>query len=1181
MSSVESAESPFPQIPQAVTHPAANITDNEADVSGTVIPNGLETNACVEWGLTTAYGALTTPFTVGADDSAHDVLARLQGLLPATAYHFRVVAENSAGTSSGMDETFVTRPSVWLFERPETQSVLAALAKGDNVAIFGPAGSGKSALALQVASAAATNYSGGVLVVSVRDRRPPEVAAELVGEPTQDALERLRERLQREPSLLILEDVESMASVEPLLPSSGAVSRALILSRRPVGRAKAGRVAQVELGPLATEQVRIVLAGAADADGASEPINALVRFVGGNAEVLSVLADVLANGVEISELATQATNLLSVVVPESSGDRIRRHENNNTPKVIASLATASLEQRHLVGAAALLDDGFTTADAIFVAGSGTEGALQWFEDDWIPYLASLNEARTSGDGYALTDMTRAVARDAVSNVLDPRERALFVVRALAQIHGGRAVGSAPPTLAGFLADTPAIHDSLGFMPDVEGLSAVITTKEVEPPISIGLFGDWGTGKSTFMRLMRDEIRRIERQWRDQPDSPFCTNVKQIVFNAWNYSDANVWAGLVTRIFEGLAKPDPEVTDDRELSEKELAAVAAALETTSEKIAQKQVEQDNAEQRTARLEEQLADIQKREQEQAVKLAQFRPRDLGELLDDPEAHELAESLGQTFGVPTDEAITLARDLRTSWGRLASVWRLGHWRALAVVLVAAAFAAAADLIANHGFPALGVVGSILGWVAAAIPLLGPPVRRVRDAAATADELLARVKEQQAAEIRQEKTIVQLELDRLANQRAQVDRELAEAREQARRAEQEIDDIRSGRRITRFVEDRAASADYSPYLGLIALIRRDLEQLRRLLRESQAAERPQIDRIVLYIDDLDRCPAAVVVQVLEAVHLLLAIDLFVVVVGVDPRWLFRSLTWHYANQFGSDGSNPSQEGPEAWTTTPQNYLEKIFQIPLAIPQMQSEGFKALMSTLLEVRPTEQQSGEQPDDEISDNASETTDTGESTAIASAAAQQTAPPTVELQLERLQIWPGELEFLHTLAPLVSTPRAAKRLSNTYRLIRATLSARELARFVSKEGASGDYQAVLLLLAVMIGFPTVADDVFRALATATDPSLVKLVERLKNYSRPTPTDDGAAAATEGDGWTGSPDCIELTRLHTALNGVETTPGPRGIRTYQAWAARVGRYSFETARALAPVAAGATHQPDDVT
>ncbi len=46
-----------------------------------------------------------------------------------------------------------------------------------------------------------------------------------------------------------------------------------------------------------------------------------------------------------------------------------------------------------------------------------------------------------------------------------------------------------------------------------------------------------------------------------------------------------------------------------------------------------------------------------------------------------------------------------------------------------------------------------------------------------------------------------------------------------------------------------------------------------------------PELNRIVLYIDDLDRCPPKRVVEVLQAVHLLLAFELFVVVVGVDAR--------------------------------------------------------------------------------------------------------------------------------------------------------------------------------------------------------------------------------------------------------------------------------------------------------
>src|SRR5439155_23234347 len=136
-------------------------------------------------------------------------------------------------------------------------------------------------------------------------------------------------------------------------------------------------------------------------------------------------------------------------------------------------------------------------------------------------------------------------------------------------------------------------------------------------------------------------------------------------------------------------------------------------------------------------------------------------------------------------------------------------------------------------------------------------------------------------------------------------------------------------------------------------------------------------------------------------------------------------SLSWHYASQFSSNSSSPSQENPEAWTTTPQNYLEKIFQLPLAIPQMQSQGFEALVDTLLDVRPTEPQTTERSDGVV-DSVAETTTTEESTRTppSSTVVPPSTPPSVELQLERLQIWPAGLKFLRTLAPLLSTPRAA-------------------------------------------------------------------------------------------------------------------------------------------------------------
>src|SRR6185312_2766521 len=130
-------------------------------------------------------------------------------------------------------------------------------------------------------------------------------------------------------------------------------------------------------------------------------------------------------------------------------------------------------------------------------------------------------------------------------------------------------------------------------------------------------------------------------------------------------------------------------------------------------------------------------------------------------------------------------------------------------------------------------------------------------------------------------------------------------------------------------FVTERAATDEYRQHLGLISTVRKDFEQLVSLLKDwrvngGDEDGRPGIDRIVLYIDDLDRCSPRQVVDVLQAVHLLLALDLFVVVVGVDPRWLLRALRDQYRTAFrsaGEDGATADADlGDQdaVWRTTP-----------------------------------------------------------------------------------------------------------------------------------------------------------------------------------------------------------------------------------------------------------------------
>jgi KAP-like P-loop domain-containing protein len=229
----------------------------------------------------------------------------------------------------------------------------------------------------------------------------------------------------------------------------------------------------------------------------------------------------------------------------------------------------------------------------------------------------------------------------------------------------------------------------------------------------------------------------------------------------------------------------------------------------------------------------------------------------------------------------------------------------------------------------------------------------------------------------------------------------------------------------------------------------------------------REPIDRIIVYIDDLDRCRHDVVVRVLETLQLLVGLPHFVVVVGVDSRWLFRSLEVHFDELLRSDGAAADAE----WAATPQNYLEKIFQYSVVLRPIGEAGFGNLIEKVLgrAAAPADATAGEQ----------QTTDGSPPVGAGGHAPPAQSTPSaavadVDLTPDDLVITPEELAFMKRLAPIIETPRAAKRLANLYRLLRVSVGADELTQDEA-------YEPVLLLLAIGIGYPGLASSVFDAIA----------------------------------------------------------------------------------------------------
>ncbi|MGH3756538.1 MAG: P-loop NTPase fold protein [Actinophytocola sp.] len=563
-------------------------------------------------------------------------------------------------------------------------------------------------------------------------------------------------------------------------------------------------------------------------------------------------------------------------------------------------------------------------------------------------------------------------------------------------------------LAGYHADTDAGVDRLGISPDVEMLADLVASRLIKPPLSIGLFGNWGSGKSFFMRQMRERVRSLAhaaaaeekaRKERGRDVSSYCSAVRQITFNAWHYAEANLWASLAAHIFDNLAVGGSE----------------DALERRADHLAELR-QQDKSlltQLSAARLERMMVAARYEREPFTLDLTHDDFAWVGKVLDVPEAtidnvREFATGM-LGWKAKARQVLSLFRRSKLAWVLL------GAGVALTVGIVA--------LLRSPLWPA------ITAMVSTAVATVTPFVREVHKA-------VTRIKS--AAETKE----------------AAAGKRLADLDAETERLERAISELAPGHGVTAFAKSRHASADYRQHLGVVSLLRRDLETFAAILDKEREAD-GGLERIVLYIDDLDRCPPDVVVKVLEAIHLLVALPVFVVVVGVDARWLRRAITRHYAEMLPDE------------VLTPADYLEKIFQVPFQLSSMDSDGFEDLVRTLAgtEKAPGVAVAWERP-------ANETPVPVQSAVVVPARISDLRP-------RQLDISEAELDFLSRLAPLVPSPRAAKRLVNLYRLLRARLSGPELDAFVSGHGSG----AVLVLLAVHAGEGNEADGLFKRIEAA--------------------------------------------------------------------------------------------------
>lgn len=685
----------------------------------------------------------------------------------------------------------------------------------------------------------------------------------------------------------------------------------------------------------------------------------------------------------------------------------------------------------------------------------------------------------------------------------------------------------------YLADRScADEDAMGTREDARALAGLITLQAASPPLAIGVFGSWGSGKSTLLAQIQDEVAREVEEERTSPTTGEdaqatrrVANVVQVSLNAWTFADSgNLWASITSEIFDqvaagGMDHRDADigaklVTEVARRSDEEAAHLRAALALQDDskaalEQAEREVEAAERDRTSAPLDAVrdalLAALKAGEEtrpktdeaDPSKKTSAAKRRDAMQALGDALCDEDGDIDEETLKRYLDAEPGMVRSALVAWDLARKTVRTSH------VILAVAALGAAVCIAQWVTLSIYVPAA---WNLA-IRILTPSfvvcagIWHMRPLFLSAWRGAAAL--HQAVN---ERTQAARERLRLAKAKAAKERAaLHESAHERQKREEFISKYRGtadggmagapGVMLEYLLRDSADAVKIRSQLGTLATVRRCFDQLSAIIRAGRRNRDGQtVERIVVYFDDLDRCTEEQVVAVMQAVHLLLAYDCFVAVVAVDARWLKHSLDKVYTQLARTDSEDSD-------LPTSADYLEKIFQIVFWVKSMRGHdardgghtyrnfvsaminperGKAPAVSPIVNAAPPTQGSAQHvpsPSRTVlqGDQASETPGDEQDPDCPFKPLRMTAPfapapETSDRAMVALTL--AERNLMPQLGGLADkSPRAVKRMVNLYRLIRASLGARDLEVFLG--GGSPQipsFAAVQLALALDLSLP---------------------------------------------------------------------------------------------------------------
>jgi KAP-like P-loop domain-containing protein len=573
-----------------------------------------------------------------------------------------------------------------------------------------------------------------------------------------------------------------------------------------------------------------------------------------------------------------------------------------------------------------------------------------------------------------------------------------------------------------------------------------------------------------MRRLADRVSRIDEATHDQTPSGFCRGIIQVSYNAWHYMGANQWLSLVEAIFGELERwqaKNPSHTG------------SAISIRTGDKLRQELVANLDRAQRVkaqaaAELEAAMAAHDEAVKDHAACVSRSKWTEVSERFRshcaaDANAFKNINRAGRILGLndlannseQLNDVLEQGRTLNRRATLLTSSVKvrryLGNLVVLLIISIVIGLVGVVMVklvvtdpktwvdVLGKGVAAISTIGGVLAGLA--ILFLRNRASKALEVLQTYDSKLRHALQQTDAAFTYNQAVATEKVADSQKQLHAARTRFIDAVQSELLARQELDDFAKGgilKRVSEYYRQLISTGDQDLTAGVVPIIREDFASLSESIeptRRQRFEDEPAFNRIVIYIEDLDQCPPAVVITVLQAIYLLLAFPLFVVVVSANPLWLIECLKPQYLKLADLEGKKIEDES----VTAALKFLAKLIQVPFWIEPMAREGAIRFVDQALMTGDTPASPGRADEDRD----------------------------------------GEREFLERIAAVMdASPRDLKRLINSYRLLKLTARSGDVLQFEERPAKRSEFLGAITELALLIAAPMEARYVFEVLAEKT-------------------------------------------------------------------------------------------------